>query len=44
VIDGEAVIWSQGRLNFDALQQRQPTMLPSMSWPWPGMTQGICRT
>jgi ATP-dependent DNA ligase len=22
VIDGEAVIWSQGRLNFDALQQR----------------------
>lgn len=22
VVDGEAVIWSQGRLNFDALQQR----------------------
>jgi ATP-dependent DNA ligase len=22
VIDGEAVIWSQGRLNFTALQQR----------------------
>ena len=33
VIDGEAVIWSQGRLNFDALQQRLgagPKTLPGL--------------
>ncbi|SLK12602.1 ATP-dependent DNA ligase [Arthrobacter sp. P2b] len=33
VIDGEAVIWSQGRLNFDALQQRLgagPRTLPGL--------------
>lgn len=33
VIDGEAVIWSQGRLNFTALQQRPgagPKTLPGM--------------
>lgn len=33
VIDGEAVIWSEGRLNFDALQQRLgagPKTLPGL--------------
>ncbi|MEJ1180526.1 MULTISPECIES: ATP-dependent DNA ligase [unclassified Pseudarthrobacter] len=33
VIDGEAVIWSRGRLNFDALQQRLgagPRTLPGL--------------
>lgn len=33
VIDGEAVIWTQGRLNFDALQQRVgagPKTLPAL--------------
>jgi ATP-dependent DNA ligase len=33
VVDGEAVIWSQGRLNFDALQQRLgagPRTLPGL--------------
>lgn len=38
VIDGESVIWSQGRLNFTALQKRLgagPKTLPALVAAWP---------
>ena len=45
MIDGEAVIWSQGRLDFTALQQRLgagPKTLPGLvaaAPAWPGTTR-----
>src|SRR4051794_9953981 len=36
VLDGEAVVWAEGRVGFDALQQRLAGGAPGIATPRPG--------